>query len=36
MGMGNVTGIVMSMLIGILLIVAMVLPHLLRRKGAPA
>lgn len=36
MGMANVTGIVMSMVIGILLIVSMVLPRLLKRKGAYA
>ncbi|RFO95762.1 branched-chain amino acid ABC transporter permease [Rhodoferax lacus] len=36
MGMANVTGIVMSMVIGILLIVSMVLPRLLKRKGAHA
>ena len=36
MGMANVTGIVMSMLIGILLIVSMVLPRLLRRRGVRA
>ncbi len=34
MGMANVTGIVMSMVIGVLLIVSMVLPRLLQRKGA--
>jgi rhamnose transport system permease protein len=34
MGMANVTGIVMSMVIGILLIVSMVLPRLLKRNGA--
>jgi rhamnose transport system permease protein len=34
MGMANVTGIVMSMVIGILLIVSMVLPRILKRKGA--
>ena len=34
MGMANVTGIVMSMLIGITLIVAMVLPRLLQRRRA--
>jgi rhamnose transport system permease protein len=33
MGMANVTGIVMSMVIGVLLIVSMVLPRLLQRKG---
>jgi len=33
MGMANVTGIVMSMVIGILLIVSMVLPRLLKSKG---
>jgi rhamnose transport system permease protein len=32
MGMVNVTGIVMSMLIGVLLIAAMVLPRLLKRR----
>ena len=36
MGMANVTGIVMSMVIGMLLIVSMVLPRLLKRKGAHA
>ena len=36
MGMINVTGIVMSMVIGVLLIVAMVLPRLLQRQGARA
>jgi rhamnose transport system permease protein len=36
MGMANVTGIVMSMVIGILLIVSMVLPRMLGRKGARA
>ena len=36
MGMANVTGIVMSMVIGILLIVSMVLPRLLKRRGAHA
>lgn len=36
MGMVNVTGIVMSMVIGVLLIVAMVLPRLLQRQGAKA
>ena len=36
MGMANVTGIVMSMVIGILLIVSMVLPRLLKRKGVHA
>ncbi len=36
MGMANVTGIVMSMVIGALLIVSMVLPRLLQRKGAAA
>lgn len=36
MGMANVTGIVMSMVIGALLIVSMVLPRLLQRKGATA
>jgi rhamnose transport system permease protein len=36
MGMANVTGIVMSMVIGILLIVSMVLPKMLKRKGAHA
>ncbi|MDR7307179.1 ABC transporter permease [Rhodoferax saidenbachensis] len=34
MGMANVTGIVMSMVIGALLIVSMVLPRLLKRQGA--
>jgi len=34
MGMANVTGIVMSMVIGVLLIVSMVLPRLLKSKGA--
>ena len=34
MGMANVTGIVMSMLIGLMMIVAMVLPRLLHRRGA--
>lgn len=36
MGMANVTGIVMSMVIGVLLIVSMVLPRLLKRQGAHA
>jgi len=36
MGMANVTGIVMSMVIGALLIVSMVLPRLLQRKRAAA
>ena len=36
MGMANVTGIVMSMVIGVLLIVSMVLPRLLKRRGALA
>lgn len=36
MGMANVTGIVMSMVIGILLIVSMVLPRLLQHRGAHA
>lgn len=36
MGMANVTGIVMSMVIGALLIVSMVLPRLLQRKGVAA
>lgn len=36
MGMANVTGIVMSMVIGVLLIVSMVLPRLLQRGGARA
>ena len=36
MGMANVTGIVMSMVIGVLLIVSMVLPRLLKSKGADA
>jgi rhamnose transport system permease protein len=36
MGMANVTGIVMSMVIGILLIVSMVLPRLLQRKKVHA
>lgn len=36
MGMANVTGIVMSMVIGVLLIVSMVLPRLLQRRGARA
>ena len=36
MGMANVTGIVMSMVIGMLLIVSMVLPRLRKRRGAPA
>jgi rhamnose transport system permease protein len=30
MGMANITGIVMSMVIGVLLIVSMVLPRLLK------
>jgi rhamnose transport system permease protein len=34
--MANVTGIVMSMVIGALLIVSMVLPRLLQRKRAAA
>lgn len=33
MGMANVTGIVMSMVIGVLLIVSMVLPRLLQSRG---
>lgn len=36
MGMANVTGIVMSMVIGILLIVSMVLPRMLKRQRAHA
>jgi rhamnose transport system permease protein len=36
MGMANVTGIVMSMVIGVLLIVSMVLPRMLKRQGAHA
>jgi rhamnose transport system permease protein len=36
MGMANVTGIVMSMVIGVLLIVSMVLPRLLKRQGVHA
>ncbi|MEO5797680.1 MAG: ABC transporter permease [Rhodoferax sp.] len=32
MGMGNVTGIVMSMVVGVLLIVSMVLPKLFKRR----
>lgn len=36
MGMANVTGIVMSMVIGALLIVSMVLPRLFGRRGARA
>ncbi len=36
MGMANVTGIVMSMVIGVLLIVSIVLPRLLKRQGAHA
>ena len=36
MGMANVTGIVMSMVIGALLIASMVLPRLLKRQGAHA
>lgn len=36
MGMANVTGIVMSMVIGVLLIVSMVLPRLLKRRGVHA
>jgi rhamnose transport system permease protein len=36
MGMANVTGIVMSMVIGVLLIVSMVLPRMLKSKGARA
>lgn len=36
MGMANVTGIVMSMVIGILLIVSMVLPRLLKSGRTPA
>ncbi len=36
MGMANVTGIVMSMVIGALLIISMVLPRLLKRQGARA
>jgi rhamnose transport system permease protein len=34
--MANVTGIVMSMVIGVLLIASMVLPRLLKRRGAHA
>jgi rhamnose transport system permease protein len=36
MGMANVTGIVMSMVIGVLLIVSMVLPRVIRRQGVRA
>lgn len=36
MGMANVTGIVMSMVIGVLLIVSMVLPRLFKRQGVRA
>jgi rhamnose transport system permease protein len=36
MGMANVTGIVMSMVIGVLLIVSMVLPRLLKSRGVHA
>jgi len=36
MGMANVTGIVMSMVIGVLLIAAMVLPRFMGRKGGRA
>lgn len=36
MGMANVTGIVMSMVIGALLIASMVLPQFLQRRGAHA
>jgi rhamnose transport system permease protein len=36
MGMANVTGIVMSMVIGVLLIVSMVLPRLFKRQGVHA
>jgi rhamnose transport system permease protein len=36
MGMANVTGIVMSMVIGALLIVSMVLPRMFKRRGAHA
>jgi len=36
MGMANVTGIVMSMVIGVLLIVSMVLPRLLQGRRVPA
>lgn len=36
MGMANVTGIVMSMVIGVLLIVSMVLPKMLKNRGAHA
>jgi rhamnose transport system permease protein len=36
MGMANVTGIVMSMVIGMLLIISMVLPRLLKSGRAPA
>ncbi|NBX04543.1 MAG: ABC transporter permease [Betaproteobacteria bacterium] len=34
MGMANITGIVMSMVIGVLLIASMVLPRLIKRPGA--
>ena len=36
MGMANVTGIVMSMVIGVLLIVSMVLPRMIKSKGVHA
>jgi rhamnose transport system permease protein len=36
MGMANVTGIVMSMVIGVLLIVSMVLPRMIKGKGVHA
>jgi rhamnose transport system permease protein len=36
MGMANVTGIVMSMVVGLLLILSMVLPRLLARQGVNA
>jgi len=36
MGMANVTGIVMSMVIGVLLIVSMVLPRLLQGRRVAA
>jgi rhamnose transport system permease protein len=36
MGMANITGIVMSMVVGLLLIASMVLPRLIKRRGALA
>jgi len=36
MGMANITGIVMSMVVGMLLIASMVLPRLVKRRGTLA